>query len=296
MALLLSDVENFTRVLGGALGVSYRVPYVDLGGVVEVWPDLNDFLLLSAHAEFRLFLSSTEDIAPFVAVGGGYMSEHYRGASDNFAEWSGASGMSGLGLQGDFASAQVRTGIFARTSGGGSFGASWRTTVGPSCRVVRPQTVLTDLGAGITVAHLSGLSGPWRAVDPAFGAFVRRRFGEATHLGIEAMVFHWQIPDDSGATMRDYIWDTRALALFPGFGGSHDEWLTVTGGPAIVLMGEGPGRGGSLGAHAVATASVPIVPLSLRLRGFWMLSNSDDDPTFGDGDQLGLLIGAALQF
>lgn len=282
---------------GGVLRGGIRLPFLDVAALFEHWPEVEEFRISSAHAEMTYFPAGRRAVAPLLLLGVGYTRSSYLGSRPLFEELDGLSAAYGVGLEVALWRAAVgRAEAVLRTDDGG-YNAGVRALVGWAPHPPGASSPLPDAGTAFRLSWMLPLSGPWRLVEPGYFVRFERPYHELLSGSLAFGVLHWQIPGE--AFMRDYIWDTRAFVALPGV-----DWypwterlLSLRGGPAIIMMGEGPGNGVNLGAHLeVAVSRLRDLPVEIGVGWLWMRTPDGADTRVSGTDQNGLTIAGGIRF
>ena len=301
-SLLLVDIEDPITDAGFALRGGILTPAVEVTALVEGWRNLKDVRIVTTLVEVSYSLTGYTRVSPLLVMAAGYTWQDYGGRSQFYSTPDGRAAAGGLGVRTFIGDAILfRIDGLLRTDAGG-YNAGARLLLGWAPALVGREGRHSWSGAGAVVYWMVPLSGPWRFTEPGFGVRVSRAIDARWFGGMELGIFHWQIPssrETNPGEPRPYIWDTRAVVMLPelerrlvGIGP-----LQLRGGPAVVMMGEGPGRGASLGAHLGAMIEAPSpVPLNLTIRWLWMQNDNHGDVGFTDRNQQGLLIAGEIGF
>lgn len=292
--------EANQRHLGFALTTGVTWNAVETGVLASVW-QWESWRLASVEAQGGLPIRAGPTSALDLVLGVGYTWSDYLGEPIPFVtvvETSGAAANLGLRYRFDVRSGwSVRTGIFMRTDAGG-WNGEWRVMAGwrqPSQTPSQPASHTTDFR--IRVYYMVPVGGPWRFVRPGYALAARRSITPTISAALTLAFFHWEIPGQ--AFLRDYLWNTGSFVAFPAAQWSTGERvkLAVRAGPAVVMMGEGPDNGVTLGPDLEAELEVDVggIEVDLGAGWMWILRGWDDDPDYG-GDQHGLMLFGGIGF
>lgn len=282
---------------GIGLRVGVGLPFLTVSALGEYWKEVGDFSLGSAHLEAAYFLARGAHVSPFLLLGLGHARTWYRGDyPERAVESNGPSAALGLGLKGSiWRDYGVRLEAVMRTDDGG-MNATLRVLGGyaPTPAVADSQAV--ESGLDFFASWMHPLSGPWEFVEPGFGLRHSRQVTDRIAATIAFSVVHWQIPGE--AFMRSYIWDTRAFIAQPGVQWSPLDRIPVSLrlGPQVVIMGEGPDNGATLGAFVDVAVVRPFgIPIHLGTGWFWFPRQYHPDPRISD-DQNGITVSGGISF
>lgn len=287
--------EGNYRNTGAMLRGGMRLPGVDVTLAAEYWPDVFDFQILSTQIETTFFLSR-HSFSPVLVASIGHSWSHYTGTLRGIGP-NGTSAAVALGFHVPVSDLYgLRTEAVMRTDDGG-WDAAFRLLMEYAPAAPSTPSNTPGPGGGLSVFWMIPVHGPWHFVEPGYAIGFERPVNPRFGVDLDLALVHWQVP--GAALFRDYIWDTRSFMGLPSVEWTADErgLARLRGGPAVVLMGEGPENGVTLGLHAgVAFSGRSIgVPLSLGVGWLWF-SRDNSDPRVGGDDQHGLTLSAGLEF
>lgn len=142
-------------------------------------------------------------------------------------------------------------------------------------------------------ALMATLQGPWRPVEPLYSIGLSQSVNERFGLEYSLTLFHWQIPSDQH--LGGYIWDTRGFISGYAVTWQAGRSVSVSAGPAIMIMGEGPDRGINLGTLTSIGWSVPVVPLTIHVGLTWVSRPASASPWIGGDDIIAGTLGVRLR-
>jgi hypothetical protein len=294
---LADFMEDHSSSLGVALRAGIRARSYELFVSAEHWGSVKDYRITSAVIEWSLVLGRRAPVRTYLLVGLGHTWSDYHGPFAIYDQVDGTAAILGPGMAVTLRrSVGVEFQALLRTDDGG-YNMSLRGLGSWSPEREASPATMSALRGGPAIYWMAPLSGPWRFVEPGFGLRFTRAGGGTVSPTVAFAVFHWQIPGQ--AFLRDYIWDTRAFLALPGA-----EWrsgarldTTVRLGPALTVMGEGPGNGANVGTYVEATVSPEWAGAFFVGAGWmWMPHDGGGDPRVSDIDQHGLMISAGVSW
>lgn len=282
--------ESNFGALGTMLRGGVRLPMFDVTVATEYWPNMESFRIVSAQVEGTFYLSRAA-AAPVLVMGVGHSWSHYTGLYGGGGS-NGASASVGIGMHIPVSRLYaLRPEALIRTDGGGWNGSLRLLFAYAPSLQVEPRD-LSGPSGGVSTFWMIPIGGPWHLRAPGAAIHYSRPVSLRYDVGLDVALVHWYMPGPASG----YVADTRSFIAMPSVQRALDDrgFLSVRGGPAVVIMGEGPDNGANLGLDAMLVLSGRPIggPLSAGVGWLWF---PRDDPGYG-GDQHGLLLSLAFQF